>query len=124
MGTNGNKPEKFNLAFVHSALDDAGLSAHALRVYFHLVRRAGSDGECYPGLKSIARICRMNRKTVMAALEELEIRELVEVYRDLGKRNSYQLADPWEWYQTHCHADDESDHSPVETKSAVKRFAI
>ena len=45
------------VVFVHSELDDLPLTPEAFRVYCHLVRRAGRDGEAFPSFTSIARHC-------------------------------------------------------------------
>lgn len=73
------------LLFVHSAIDDAGLSAPAFRVLAHLVRRADKDGWARPGVRSIARVCKIDDTTVQRAIRELELAGLVFVDRGRGR---------------------------------------
>jgi DNA-binding MarR family transcriptional regulator len=63
--------------FAHSSIDDAGLSPGAFRVLGHPARRAGNNGVAFPGIRDIAKTCRMNCHTVMAAIQELEKRGYV-----------------------------------------------
>jgi hypothetical protein len=89
----------FNVTFVHSALDEAGLSVHAFRVYCHLARRAGKDGAAYPGAVSMAAVCRMKRDTVFTALRELEGRGMLERQKRHGSSNEYWLTKASQWRQ-------------------------
>jgi DNA-binding transcriptional regulator GbsR (MarR family) len=106
MGTNGSRPEKFNLAFTHEVLDELGLSLPAFRLYFHLVRRAGKKDFCYPGTRSIAHFCKMERKTIKTALKELERHKLIKVTRRRGSRHLYTICDQWKWYEPRIKAKD------------------
>lgn len=56
-----------SLPFIPAALDDAGLSPRAFRLYCHLCRRGAGWGS----VENMARVCAMNRKTILAALAEL-----------------------------------------------------
>jgi DNA-binding transcriptional MocR family regulator len=87
---------EFRIIFLHSALDDAGLSCAAFRVLAHLSRRANGR-LAYPGIESMARTCRINRKTVREALKEIEARKMiVRVFRP-GKSSTYNLTGPSQW---------------------------
>ena len=68
-----------------------GLSLGAMRVLVHLSRRAGRKGEAYPGTRSIARICGMDRHTVIAAIKELERSGLVTTVKQKGRATRYRL---------------------------------
>ena len=67
--------------FIHSELDDFGLSLEAFRVYAHLARRAGRDNAAHPSYASIGEACfRKNypkaspatlRRKAIAAVKEL-----------------------------------------------------
>ena len=85
-----------NIIFIHSALDDAGLSAPAFRVFAHLARRAGKDG-CYPSAESMMRICRLERKTIFTALAELEQQGLITRTKRPGSSTKYTLNAPSRW---------------------------
>lgn len=71
--------------FVRSDLDDMGLSMRAFRVYGHLVRRAGKDGDAFPSYQSIGDKCfcadfgnpRVRRRHAIEAVKELEAAGLV-----------------------------------------------
>jgi hypothetical protein len=56
--------------FVHSVLDDDGLDAESFRVLGHIARRAAA-GQAYSAIKSMAQVCRMDKKTVADRLGEL-----------------------------------------------------
>ena len=59
------------LLFVHSSLDDAGLDLPSFRILAHLARRADGNGIAFPSMKSVAKICRINKDTVAKKLREL-----------------------------------------------------
>jgi hypothetical protein len=87
----------FNVIFVHSKVDDIGLTTAEFRVYAHLSRRASSNDGCWAGLDSMAATCRMNRDTVRNALEELRNRGMLRVTDRPGKTKIYHLTNPSEW---------------------------
>lgn len=80
--------------FIHSELDDMGLSPEAFRVYAHLARRAGKDGRAWPGVQSIGDVCfpglkhpDSRRKYTSRALAELEQMGLISRVARFGKDN-------------------------------------
>jgi hypothetical protein len=83
--------------FVHSSLDDLGLSATEFRVFCHLARRGAKDEYCRPGHESIAKICKLEIKTVRKALASLEQRGLIRVESRPGETNVYVLMPPDAW---------------------------
>ena len=52
-------------AFIHSMLDDYGLDAPQFRVVCRIARR----GDCFESIPNIAKGCRLNEKTVKAAIK-------------------------------------------------------
>lgn len=62
--------------FVHSSLDDLGLSPQEFRVYGHLARRAGR-GVAFPAIASIAETCRIHPQTARRAVATLIKRGLI-----------------------------------------------
>jgi len=56
-----------NVIFVHSALDDAGLSPSEFRVFAHVSRR----GKCWAAVKTIAEHCRIHPDTARKCLKSL-----------------------------------------------------
>ena len=79
------------LLFVHSSIDDAGLSPGAFRVLCHLARRAGKKRLAFPGIRDIAKTCRMNCGTVIDAIKELEQFRFVVANRRPGRPTVYGL---------------------------------
>ncbi len=85
------QPGQKNLLFVHSSVDDAGLSPGAFRVLCHLARRAGNKREAFPSVRAIAKTCHMNWGTVIDAIRELEQFSLVVANRKPGRPTVYCL---------------------------------
>ena len=84
------------VGFIHSKLDDAGLSCPAFRVYCHLLRRMSKKNLAWPGVRSMALVCRLNKDTIGSAILELEIRKMIRVTRRRGYQ-TYSLTDPSAW---------------------------
>lgn len=81
-------------AFIHSALDDAGLSASEFRVFCHVARR----GECFSSVETISRICRLDDQTVRDVLKRLvEKKFLIREMRS-GTSNLYRVAPIAAWH--------------------------
>lgn len=85
--------------FIHSIVDDAGLSPAEFRVYAHLARRAGASG-AYPGVDSVSRICQLAKMTVIKSIKRLEELKMIRVTRSNGERNRYLLTRSSEWTVT------------------------
>lgn len=86
--------------FIHSDLDDAGLSPFAFRIYCHLRRRLNKNGLAWPGGATMAKTTRMGRSTVLAAVAELEERGMVVVERHAKgslESNHYHLMARKNW---------------------------
>ncbi|HET6886620.1 MAG TPA: helix-turn-helix domain-containing protein [Candidatus Udaeobacter sp.] len=82
--------------FIHSRVDDLGLTVYEFRVYCHLKRRS-NHGVAWPGIASIARVCRMHKMTAVKAIKGLEERKMVTVTRVEGEGNRYRLTKPSAW---------------------------
>ena len=95
-----------SVLFVHSSLDDAGLTANEFRVYCHLARRAGAAGDSFPSAQTIADVCRIHKDTVWDVLRSLERRGMVGRKPRAGMSTVYVLTTPDQWIQ---------DVSPPET---------
>jgi hypothetical protein len=82
--------------FIPAWLDDFGLSQGAFRVACNLWRRLNrKTGQCNPSLHNIGNTCRMSRRQVLRALNELENRQIVtRCKQGYGKTNSYSLRQP------------------------------
>jgi hypothetical protein len=85
------QPGQKLLLFVHSSIDDAGLSTGAFRVLGHLARRAGKKRVAFPGIRGIAKTCHMNCATVIDAIRELEQFRFVVSNRKPGRPTVYRL---------------------------------
>lgn len=88
-----------NVLFVHSSIDDAGLSPYAFRAYCHLARRANRVNKAWPGMSSMGRVCGFSESTAKRAVKELEVFGMVVVERSKGGRdtNRYILTSPSKW---------------------------
>jgi hypothetical protein len=86
----------FNVVFIHSRLDDYGLTPPQFRVIAHLARRAGS-GDAYPAVKSIARVCCLHPQTVRRALRFLFEQKLITRQSRPGRTPIYRLTPAAYW---------------------------
>jgi len=87
---------EMNVIFIHSVVDDAGLTPSAFRVYAHLARRAGS-GAAWPAVQGIADHCQLHADTVRAALSMLVDRNMIRAELRPGKTTRYFLEKPSAW---------------------------
>lgn len=87
-------------AFISSALDDFGLDPYAFRVYARIVRRAGTKEGCFESLDNMAKACKMNRKTVYAAIKTLLSHRMIEKEEHVGKPSTYWITPIEEWIST------------------------
>jgi len=89
----------YNVVFIHSSLDDAGLSPYAFRIYCHIARRANRSNSAWPGLGSIAHVCGLSESTARRALKELEDRDMLIIQRCAGgnSTNIYSLTSDKCW---------------------------
>lgn len=95
------------VVFVHSVLDELGLSAAEFRLYCHLARRAdNSTRVAYAAHDSMASVCRLDIKTVRRALQALVERGMITVERRPGYPNCYRLA-PRSYWQSGVDAEDD-----------------
>ncbi|WP_414553325.1 helix-turn-helix domain-containing protein [Anabaena sp. CCY 0017] len=83
-----NKPK--NLLFIHSILDDAGLSPAEFRLICHIARR----GVCYSTLAKIAEVTDMSVRTIQKTLKSLVEQGLVLKETKPGRPDIYRLPEP------------------------------
>ena len=84
-----------NVFFVHSKLDDCGIEPPPFRLVAHLTRRIGnSENGKNPGVRSMAKCCRMKTNTVEEILRRLEKYKRLTIHREAGKVNRYELRLP------------------------------
>jgi hypothetical protein len=72
--------------WIHSGLDDAELCPIDFRVLCHILRRGDV---CYEKAENIAKVCRIKRGTVFAALSRLEARSMIQ--RTARQRQSSEI---------------------------------
>jgi hypothetical protein len=103
-----------NLIFLHSRLDEYGLSAPQFRVYAHMARRSNLHGSAWPAIESMARICRLHPRTVRSAIRELIRRNMITCEPRTGATTLYRLTQYSQWrpsVEIDCH--------PLQTGTAV-----
>lgn len=89
---------EMNVLFVHSALDDAGLSVEAFRLICHIVRRTkGGDPNIMPGRASMLRVTGLTKRKYHDAMDELVHRQFLLVEHRDGKVNRYVATGPSKW---------------------------
>jgi DNA-binding MarR family transcriptional regulator len=95
---------EFNVVFIHSTLDDLGLSPARFRVYCHLARRANTgtagEGGAWPAVSEMARVCRLHPQTVRKALRWLAEHQLLTRQRRPGRTAVYRLTAASRWKRT------------------------
>lgn len=88
---------EFNVIFIHSSLDDIGLTPQEFRILAHLARRSNTEKKAWPGIDSMAKICRMHKETVIECIRTLETYKMIVVERKPGCGNIYRLTSPSKW---------------------------
>ncbi len=89
--------ERDDGAFIPSFLDDFGLSPFEFRLYSHIARRAGGQGQCWEGIDKMAKVCRMERKTAYKAFQFLEDHRMIRVERKKGATSHVTLTNRSAW---------------------------
>ena len=97
--SNASANEKTSPAFIHSKLDDAGLSPNQFRVYCHIVRRAGGIGGTYfESAPNCAAHCKVHIKTLRPVIAELLALNLIQLVDDPpGRSKTYRVTSLEEW---------------------------
>jgi hypothetical protein len=83
--------------FIHSELDDYGLTAIEFRVYARLARRAGGGGGAFESVPSMAEEFEVSEKTVRRALRVLVACQLVDEQIRPGFSTLFTLLPRSEW---------------------------
>lgn len=91
---------EMNVAFIHSQLDDYGLSPQQFRLYCHLARRA-QHGLAWSSVARMGEVCRMRDKTVRSCLKKLLALNMLEKYERPGQTTQYRLTRPSVWRGPH-----------------------
>ena len=64
-------------------VDDADLTAPAVRLYLHLKRVAGEEGICWQGQRELAAHCHLDPATIIRAKRELEKAGFIRIERGM-----------------------------------------
>ena len=80
-------------AFIHSKLDEYGLTPVQFRIFCHIERR----GECFSTAAVIAQCCRVHRNTVWPALKFLKNRKMIEATHRTGLTTIFKAAPFTAW---------------------------
>jgi hypothetical protein len=88
--------ETISPIFVHSSLDDYGLTASEFRVLAHVSRRAGK-GECNASVPNMAKVCKLEEKTIRKALSGLVEAGLLAMHQRIGLPTVYTMRKISEW---------------------------
>lgn len=91
------KKSNDGLSFIHSSLDDYGLTAEQFRIYCHAARRAGTRGNCTASVADFIEHCGLCDKTIKKHLGFLVAQQLLAVRRKPGLTNTYGLRPPDHW---------------------------
>jgi predicted DNA-binding transcriptional regulator len=93
------RDERRNPLFIHSEIDDMGLTVYEFRIYARLVRRSGQKG-AYESVKKMAEGCLMGEHTVRKAIQGLTERGMVRRQERAGYTAVYWLTDVSRWKTT------------------------
>ena len=98
--------------FVHSALDDYGLTANEFRLAGHISRRGGNEGECYASIESMSAVCIMHPDTLRESLKRLISFNIIS-RRDRSGQTSIHKLNPIEQWNP-------PENNPPEKSRGVK----
>lgn len=95
--------QRTHFAMIPNLVDDLNLSQKAYRLYGHLKRVAGEKGRCEEGVDAMAKKCRMNKDTLIAAKRELVASKLVTINpsKDRTKPDEIVILDVWDLNAEH-----------------------
>lgn len=130
------KPEELPPIFVHSDIDDLGLTTNAFRVYAHLARRAGKDNVAWPSYATIGEHCFRPsypkakeltlRRRAIEAINELEKAGLITVERRRREdnkghtSNQYRLVTLKEWRDSIIHKAKHGEHEALDKQFNIE----
>ena len=64
---------------IPNLVDDMGLSPVAFRLYTHIKRVAGENGECWQSTRTLANACKVSAGSISKAKKELEASKLIHI---------------------------------------------
>lgn len=90
-----NSGDRNNFTIIPNIIDDLDLSVYAFRLYFHIKRRAGENGNCWESTATLAKACNMSTGMVSKAKTELAEKGLItitHVARDKSKPAHHNIS--------------------------------
>lgn len=107
---------------IPNIVDEMELTPHEFRLYIHLRRVAGENGECWQSTRTLAEACRMSAGAVSNSKQRLIDHGLIDVYEKTSDKGQYHLItiiDVWEqnFERFASRSPDERPRSPGETKN-------
>jgi len=121
-----NKTSHIYRIEIPNLIDDMDLHPFALRLYVHIKRRSGDNGECFENSNNLAKACHMSTGTVSKAKRELVDHGLIQIVEKgipkYGKRNHHiVVVDVWEKNYAK-YKRPKIDHSMYESSSSPHEF--
>ncbi|MBT9316261.1 helix-turn-helix domain-containing protein [Leptothoe spongobia] len=92
-----NDARKLPFIWLNLALDDAGLNPYEFRIYVHVVRRAGKNGECFETVANMAANCNMSTGSAKRALKGLIDKQMLARESRSGTTSIYRIEDIEQW---------------------------
>ena len=71
--------ERKYFTMIPNLVDDLGLSIQAFRLYFHLRRVAGEEGQCWQSTTTLSQACKTGRGSITRAKAELQAQGLIQI---------------------------------------------
>lgn len=86
-----------------TAAQDASLPPNNVVVLMVLSRFTNSKWQCHPGMRTIAKLCALNKETIVTATRWLEDNHIVEIDRSPRKSHRYHILAPRHWRTVRPH---------------------
>lgn len=78
-----------------NSICEMGLSPAEFRLYAEIVRTAGTDGQCYKGVRRLAEDCKMDKETIVSARKRLTARGLIKAQASTNGCITVTPVTPW-----------------------------
>lgn len=78
-----------------NSICEMGLSPAEFRLYAEIVRTAGTDGQCYKGVRRLAEDCDLAKGTIVAARKRLTARGLIKAHISTNGCITVTPVTPW-----------------------------
>ena len=71
--------ERDHFTMIPNILFHLDITHTAFKLYSHLRKVCGDDGKCWMSLETLAKVCSMDRRTILAARDVLKAQKLIEI---------------------------------------------